>query len=343
MRGNVLFFSTNSLNATFSSEIEKLGYGVTVFHNEKIIYPEVKNFSFIDKLKNIYYRIIKKDTSFPHKKQKKFFNNWVINRLESIIKEGERYEAIIFFRGDLYEREVLLKCKRLSHRMVSFQADGISVSQRILEYRDIFDDVFCFDPDDAIKYNFKFLTNCILFTDVKEKTTERDVFYLGTSTYEREESVMKLENLFVKNNISFKAILNINKYKEEKTVNSIEHTYRFFDYWKVLEYEKKSKCILDLVHTNHNGLSSRFFEAMEMQKKIITNNVEVKKYDFYNKNNIFIIGLDDEKTLFYFINSPYEKLDEDMILKYRLENWLNIVLDTENKIEIENPLDDEKI
>lgn len=338
MRGNVLFFSTNSLNDTFSSEIEKLGYDVTVFHNEKIIYPEVKDFNLIDKLKNIYFRLVKRDTSFPHKKQKEDFNNWTKNRLESIIKKGIKYEAIIFFRGDLYERDVLLTCKSLSNKMVSFQADGISVSQKILEYTDIFDDVFCFDPNDSIKYNYKFLTNCILFTDVKKELIEWDVFYLGTGTNERKESIVKLENLFIKNNISFKAILHINKYKEEKIVNSIEYTYRFFDYSKVLEYEKKSKCILDLVHSNHNGLSFRFFEAMEMQKKIITNNIEVRKYEFYNKNNIFIIGLDDEKKLFHFINSPYKKLNEDMILKYKLENWLNIILDAKNKIEIENPM-----
>jgi hypothetical protein len=46
-----------------------------------------------------------------------------------------------------------------------------------------------------------------------------------------------------------------------------------------------------------------FFEALKYEKKIITDNPHVKNYDFYRKENIFIIGEDSENELKNFIEA----------------------------------------
>lgn len=67
----------------------------------------------------------------------------------------------------------------------------------------------------------------------------------------------------------------------------------------------KSRVLIDLKREEHNGLSLRFFEAMNYQNKIITNNQSVKEYDFYHPNNIFVTDYNDISGLKEFIALPY--------------------------------------
>ena len=57
---------------------------------------------------------------------------------------------------------------------------------------------------------------------------------------------------------------------------------------QILDYYQKSKVILDINHPYQRGLTLRTFEALGA-KKIITTNQEIKKFPFYNENNVFVI------------------------------------------------------
>ena len=71
------------------------------------------------------------------------------------------------------------------------------------------------------------------------------------------------------------------------------------------------------------GLTLRVLEALFYSKKLITNNKNIKKYDFYNPNNIFIWGVDDEKNLLNFINSDYITIEENILNRYSYDSWIN--------------------
>ena len=88
--------------------------------------------------------------------------------------------------------------------------------------------------------------------------------------------------------------------------------------------------MLDLKLKVHNGLSLRFFEALKYEKKIITDNQDVINYNFYDAENIFILGKDSMDRLDYFLNSSYQPIDENIRKQYSFSNWLNIILN-ENK------------
>ena len=85
---------------------------------------------------------------------------------------------------------------------------------------------------------------------------------------------------------------------------------------------KYSKCILDVGNNDNAGLTVRVMESLFLEKKLITNYKNIVKYDFYNKNNIFIIGVDNLEQIKDFINSPYEKIDSEKIKYYDFESWL---------------------
>ena len=64
-------------------------------------------------------------------------------------------------------------------------------------------------------------------------------------------------------------------------------------------------------------------EALFLERKLITNNTDIKNYDFYNHDNIFILGEDNINEIKEFINKPYKKIDQDIIDYYDFDQWLN--------------------
>ena len=76
---------------------------------------------------------------------------------------------------------------------------------------------------------------------------------------------------------------------------------------------------------NQYGLSFRIFEAMALEKKIITDNEKIKNYDFYNSNNILVLNKDFSNITKDFFETPYQPLPEKIYEKYTLEKWVERV------------------
>ena len=78
----------------------------------------------------------------------------------------------------------------------------------------------------------------------------------------------------------------------------------------------------------HSGLSFRIFESIFYQKKLITNNTEVTKYDLYHEDNIYIwdgreIDIDSLRS---FLNKPYHILPSKILNKYSFKTWHRLIL-----------------
>ena len=94
----------------------------------------------------------------------------------------------------------------------------------------------------------------------------------------------------------------------------------------VKTYIQKSKCMLDLaVIHKHQGLTFRVFEAMGLNKKIITNNKDIINYDFYNPQNRLVINTENPVISNHFLNSPYDPVPESIYKKYTLKSWIRTV------------------
>ena len=76
---------------------------------------------------------------------------------------------------------------------------------------------------------------------------------------------------------------------------------------------------------NQTGLSFRFFEAMALKKKVITNNSTVKEYDFYNSENIMVVKDDLSNIERSFFDSSYQELQPEIYNKYTIQNWVKTV------------------
>ena len=94
------------------------------------------------------------------------------------------------------------------------------------------------------------------------------------------------------------------------------------NYADVISMEIKSKCILDIVQPGQRGITWRPLEALFYRKKLITNYKNIKNYDFYRKENIFILGEDNMSIIKSFINSEYVEIPSNIVNKYQWAGWM---------------------
>jgi hypothetical protein len=88
----------------------------------------------------------------------------------------------------------------------------------------------------------------------------------------------------------------------------------------------QNEILVDFLVDAHSGLSFRVFEAIGYSRKLITNNNEVKSYDFYHPNNIYVLD-NDERTLGEFLNVPYAEIHPEIVDRYNFDNWIFRILE----------------
>ncbi|WP_343320957.1 hypothetical protein [Sphingobacterium multivorum] len=108
------------------------------------------------------------------------------------------------------------------------------------------------------------------------------------------------------------------------STSNMEYNYMGrINYSDILEILRTSNILLDIVQESQSGLTLRVMEGLFFSKKVITNNIDINRYNFYNPNNIFIWGKDPESKLMDFIRTDYVPVSEDILNGYTIDSWLN--------------------
>lgn len=171
------------------------------------------------------------------------------------------------------------------------------------------DEFWTYNKSDAnqykIKYNTQFYSQNVV---LDKKDMEYDVSFLGNAKG-RKADIVEIEKI-------------LNEKDIQTNFKIIENKKDYIKYDDYLEIISKSKCILDYNMNQQAPLTLRPLEALFLNKKLITNNKQIERYDFYNPNNIFILGKDDINDIKQFIESQYENINEKIIKNYDFFNWM---------------------
>ena len=283
--------------------------------------------SIIHKIGNIFSRLVLKDKNYFIKKEKAIFEKYAENRLKN-----KAYDIAFFIRADMYSENLLKKVRKQSKKMVSYQWDGIDMYPRILDYYKYFDRKLVFDGNDVRKYSKYHLlplpiyhyTENVFHDPGKE---EIDLFYVGVGLEERIKMSFNIEKYAKENDLKFTAILTIPDFREEKKTESVSLQHKGISLAENEKYTSKSKAVVDFKMDSHNGVAFRFFECLNQEQKFVSNNHNLKDYDFYHPDNIFITDFEDLTGLKEFLQKPYHKIDRKIVEKYGIKNWLKYALD----------------
>lgn len=237
-------------------------------------------------------------------------------------------DQILVINPELIARGYHEQIKKLTSRYIAYLYDSLARCPAEHLF-DLFDEIFTFDKNDAVNHNFRLITNYNYLPEEEfQPNTKFDLVYLASYDKRTEilsQMIPKLENL----GLTYQAKI-VGKKTWKKTLvtalnSEIEYSINRIKHRDIPQYYRNGKAVLDLIRDNQAGLSFRFFEAMALKKKVVTNNQTVKDYDFYHPQNIMVLNDDLSNLEKSFFETPYHELDPAIYQKYSIETWVDNV------------------
>ncbi|AUS03984.1 hypothetical protein [Pseudotamlana carrageenivorans] len=315
MKVTIISLDNWGFNSFIEEELRR--QGVEVYHINfdafKYKYPSKfhKSLNFIMK------------TFFDYNFKRVHLNNHLLKRFELLGKQDQ----ILVIKGDnLSIKTIGIIREKYCDKLIGFFNDSFSRYPRMEKVQHAFDEVFSFEPVDAKRFGFKFISNYIYFPIASQKDHKPyvyDIFNIS-SIGKRFDALPKLRSYFENLNLKAKLIAFSGKPIKNK-INGVEYINKKISIKEMLELVDVSKMILDLQRPKQDGLSFRVFEALGKQKKLVTTNASIVNYDFYHPNNILVIEIDKIQIPSTFLNAPYHEIDEAILNKYHISNWVKTV------------------
>lgn len=261
------------------------------------------------------------------------------DRIDNALKNSGQADYALIIRPDVFPIDTINSLRSHAKKLVAYHWDGLTRHPPAYKRIKLFDRFFVFDNNDLSEPSVLPITNFYFEAIDKSGTNgiESDALYMGTYSHYRMQTLGPLIEqcralgLRVSYHLLYKRPLHIKQYNMTTSTTTLSYA----------ENEQRAShtnILIDLVNPWHNGLSFRFFEAIRYQKKIITTNSHVRKYDFYHPNNIFVWANNNNmKELEEFINKPYVALSEDIRDKYSFRNWLQYALDEGEYVQLSIP------
>lgn len=281
----------------------------------KLISKKYEYKNILERIHNLYGKIFLKKT---------LKNEWKLKIQKNQITANEPFDICLIIRPDLLDKELLeyIKTSIPTRKAVYWDSfKKISDSVNTLDY---FNEHYSFEKDDCEQHNLKLISNFYVHKSTK-KSPEFDAFFFGA----KDSRLHKIKTLFEylnKKGWNAKALL-VGKISNFNNSGFLEITKQGIPFSECYKFSENTKIVVDIGHPNQKGLSLRPFEALGLKRKLLTNNPNIKNYDFYNENNIFIIN-DFEKINIpkTFLETPFQELPEHIYEKYYITNWLKTIL-----------------
>jgi hypothetical protein len=287
----------------------------TSFEVKTVLFNNYKHKNKYKKLLNFISKLI-----LNKNLKKKWASEFYANQIDDL----EVFDYVFIISPDhLLSTELEYVTSKAKKSIVYFW-DSFKLIDRYERTLPFFDVKFSFEPNDVKKHNMSLLTNFYFDTIVSNKNSS-DAYYIGNFD-DRISTIEKINLLLLKSGLKPDIYIKINsKTKVNKFSENINFITSFIPFEENQQKIKESKIILDIHKNIQDGLTFRVFEAIGLNKKLITTNKDIVNYDFYNPNNIFVWDENVTEIPKDFLEKEYEKLSDEIYKKYSLENWVKTI------------------
>lgn len=315
MKITIVAFDLWGFNKMIAECLHLKGVEVTFIDSSKI------NFKY----KNVGQRVLNfLSKTFLNKNIKKDYRNKTVLKL---IDKLPIQDVILIVNPDHFVKEIVNNLKPKTKKYIAYNYDSLERNPLPPNFKTLFDKIYSFDISDVQKHNYlELLTNFIYIPQDFNSKPQNKMFMILSKSLERELLLSKIADILDRKKIHNYEFIVANPATTQVNKN-IYLTEDHIPLTEVVNKVKNAEILIDLIRPKQSGLSFRYFEAMALQKKIITNNDSVKLYDFYNPNNILIIKEDLNDIDDIFLNKEYEPIPEEIYQKYTLEHWVKTVFD----------------
>lgn len=146
------------------------------------------------------------------------------------------------------------------------------------------DRIYTFDKRDAEKYGYNYLPFCYYSLHKVEEKKEftNDAYFVGGLKGGREDIIYATYNHLKKNGVECMFDLMPFGKEEPAPLSGANFYHGWKPYSEVLAKTQASNCIIEICQKGQHGATLRYFEAVSMNKKLLTNNKEIIYFPFYN-------------------------------------------------------------
>jgi len=279
------------------------------------------------------------------------FRNILIRKINTyymnIINKYEEnfFDYVIFLNPETITVELLRKLKEKQKKaiFVLYMWDSFENKPHTKELLPLFEKKLSFNKKDCENYNMIFRPLFYIDQYDSDKNSseingeDNEIGFIGTIHSDRYGILKNIQkwadNEGVKTNyyMYFPSKILYYKYKFEnlgkQKIEKKDFHFKSLDSSQV--YEKLSKCkvVIDIQHPKQIGLTMRTIEMLGLRKKLITTNKDIVNYDFYNKDNIYIIDRDNININNEFIKTQYNHNSDKVRRNYAIDAFVDALLE----------------
>lgn len=247
---------------------------------------------------------------YKYAKSRDFFYNPLLKNCED--------KTVIAFDTVNFDLIHWIRRNNPQNRIIIYFINTVRDTRMPQRYEEMGCELWSFDKDDCKKYNMKFNDWYCCYTPDENRKIKYDVSFIG-----REKTRRPFLNEFAKymkrNGITY--YYHITHERNYPIINPFKYKHHI-SYSKMIEIEKQSKAIVELVEPGQGGSTLRIMDSIFNNVKLITNFEIIKFSELYNPNNIYILKNNNFDGIKQFLNVPFEPYPKEIIEKYSFEHWI---------------------
>lgn len=259
---------------------------------------------------------------------------------------GKKYDLFLLIRGEVLSETFIQRIiqDNLNPQSIKvyYSWDSIANLPNLKNLIKYFDRSYTFDMSDA-KNNSGLLFLPLFYLEQYSKNSPKitynckyDLAIVASFSEKKYRVVKKLEELgynvyhllylnpilFWKNKLFNKKYRHIDsRYLSFKTISTKE----------IISIYNNTCAVLDIPSETQTGLTMRSIECLGFGIKLVTTNVNIKKVDFYDDENIWVLTSDCDTEYFNppdktWLKSAYSKQRSDIVEKYSISSWIDTLI-----------------
>ncbi|MDO4869490.1 MAG: hypothetical protein Q4A65_04285 [Bacillota bacterium] len=248
---------------------------------------------------------------------RKYFSNYFFFKVPKVDPDDD---IIIAFDSKTNSKHLNRICARYPDKRIIYWCWNPVTNPKLFDLFDERIQVWTYSRADSIKYGIKLNTQFYFDCLTDEATASfrepsrpsPKVLFLGRDKG-RAQALGSIEALLKEHGAKTEFILT----EPPKYKAAFE---KLMPYREVINKVKASDILLDYYLDTTAGLSLRPMEAMFWGKKLITNMESIRDQDFYDPNNIYVLG--EDRSLDDFFMAPYRPVDPEIKNRYLISNWI---------------------
>jgi len=253
------------------------------------------------------------------------YHRRLLKRIASV-----EFDYVFVIKGELLSEDFIsrLKAGNRGARFVLYQWDSIRRVPGVARLLPYFDRVLSFDRRDCLQRP-DFVFRPLFYRDPPGEPGQEpptyDLSFIGWLHSDRLSRLLELEAEF--RGLGLRTYI----YLYTGIGTYLRHLirgrhrplhFRRLPFVEVAKVMAASKCILDLPHAEQNGLTMRTIEAIGMRRKLVTTNMDIVNYDFFDRQNILPVERLDAGEIAAFVGIGSRPLPQSVLRGYGLDNWL---------------------